>query len=120
MTVACEQETTLGEGYVSGEISTLFNTVHDATMIAGDRGCRLWGLSLFHYERAAGLRDERGRRRGHAVFTPFETELTAHRLHEALLSGNVLGTFSDCLHSECLHTSCGVQVCTVHIPPHET
>ena len=53
----------VGEGYVSGEICTLFNTVHDATMIAGERGCRLWGLSLFHYQRAAGLRDERGRRR---------------------------------------------------------
>jgi CRP-like cAMP-binding protein len=44
----------VGEGYITGEICTLFNTVHDATMIAGQRGCRLWGLSLFHYERAAG------------------------------------------------------------------
>lgn len=74
----------VGEGYVAGEICTLFNTVHDATMVAGPHGARLWGLSLFHYERAAGLRDQRGRRLNHAVFAPFETELTVFSSMEAI------------------------------------
>ena len=36
----------VGEGYISGEIPMLFQTVHDATMVAGARGCRLWHGSL--------------------------------------------------------------------------
>lgn len=73
----------VGEGHVTGEICTLFNTVHDATLVAGVRGCRLWGLSRVRYERVSGVGAERGRRRGLAAFTPFEAELPVFSSMEA-------------------------------------
>ena len=83
----------LGRGYVHGEIPSVFGVPARADAIAAsgrdsgpgssDVGCRLWGISAGHLERATGVRDERGRRREHAAFVPFPSELAAFDALEA-------------------------------------
>ena len=43
----------------------------------------MWGISAARFERATGVRDERGRRREHAAFVPFPSELAAFDALEA-------------------------------------
>ena len=95
----------LGRGYVHGEISCMFGVPARADAVAvklrgpgfgttpksgresgsesSDVGCRLWGISAAHLERAMGVRDERGRRREHAAFVPFHSESAAFDALEA-------------------------------------
>lgn len=85
----------LGRGYVHGEIPSVFGVPARADAIAAASGrdsgpgssdvvgCRLWGISAGHLERATGVRDERGRRREHAAFVPFPSELAAFDALEA-------------------------------------